>query len=75
MITVITLILWLAASPLPQMPAAPPTAFVTHTYEARIRLDGKISTTRIQASDAWQAKKLVQAQFPTATALSVKRLD
>jgi len=46
------------------VPASPPTALVTHTYEARIRLNGKVST-----------KKLVQAQFPTATVLSVKKVD
>jgi len=48
---------------------------VNHTYEARIRLNGKVSTTRIQASDAGQAKKLVQSQFPSATVLSVKKVD
>jgi hypothetical protein len=48
---------------------------MTHTYEARIRLNGKVSTTQIQASDAGQAKKLVQSQFPNATVLSVKKVD
>ena len=48
---------------------------VNHTYEARIRLNGKVSTTRIQASDAGQAKKLAQSQFPNATVLSVKKVD
>jgi hypothetical protein len=48
---------------------------VTHTYEARIRLNGKVSTTQVQASDAGQAKKLVQQQFPGATVLSVKKVD
>jgi hypothetical protein len=39
-------------------------------------LDGRVSTTRVQASDAGQAKKLVQAQFgPNVTVLSVKRVD
>ena len=47
---------------------------MTHTYEARIRLNGKVSTTQIQASDAGQAKKLVQSQFPNATVLSVKKV-
>lgn len=48
----------------------------THTYQARIRLNGKVSTTQVQASDAGQAKKLVQAQYgPTVTVLSVKRID
>lgn len=46
-----------------------------HTYEARIRLDGKVSTTRVQASDAGHARKLVQSQFPNATVLSVKKVD
>jgi len=40
-----------------------------------IRLNGKVSTTRVQASDAGQAKKLVQSQFPNATVLSVKKVD
>jgi len=49
---------------------------VNHTYEARIRLNGKVSTTQIKASDAGQAKKLVQAQFgPSVTVLSVKKVD
>jgi len=49
---------------------------VNHTYEARIRLNGKVSTTQVQASDAGHAKKLVQAQFgPSVTVLSVKRVD
>jgi phage baseplate assembly protein W len=53
-----------------------PTVMAAHTYEARIRLDGRVSTTRVQASDAGQAKKLVQAQFgPNVTVLSVKRVD
>ena len=56
-------------------PAVPSTALVTHTYEARIRLAGKVSTTQVQASDAGHAKKLVQAQFPPATVLSVKKID
>jgi hypothetical protein len=50
-------------------------ALKTHTYEARIRLNGKVSTTQVQASDAGQAKKLVQSQFPNATVLSVKKVD
>lgn len=53
----------------------PASVLVAQTYEARIRLKGKVSTTRVQASDAGQAKKLVQTQFPTATVLSVKRVD
>lgn len=48
---------------------------VLHTYEARIRVDGRVTTTQIKASDAGQAKKLVQQQFPKATVLSVKKLD
>lgn len=53
----------------------PGVVAVNRTYEARIRLNGKVSTTRIQASDAGQAKKLVQSQFPNATVLSVKKVD
>ena len=49
---------------------------INHTYEAKIRLNGKVSTTQVQASDAGQAKKMVQDQFgPSATVLSVKRVD
>lgn len=50
-------------------------ALAAHTYEARIRLGGRVSTTQVRASDAGHAKKLVQAQFPTATVLSVKKID
>ena len=56
--------------------ASPGIVAINHTYAARIRLDGKLSTTTVQASDAAQAKKLVQAQFgPKVTVLSVKRID
>jgi hypothetical protein len=48
---------------------------MTHTYEARLRLNGKVSTAQVQASDAGQAKKLVQSQFPNATVLGVKKVD
>jgi hypothetical protein len=34
-----------------------PTAAVFHSDEVRIRLDGKVSTTEVKASDAGQAKK------------------
>ncbi len=57
-----------------QLPS-PTVVRTTHTYEARIRLNGKVSTTQVQASDAGQAKKLVQSQFPAATVLSVKKVD
>ena len=51
-------------------------AMTLHTYEARIRLNGKVSTTQIQASSANHCKQLVQAQFgPSVTVLSVKRVD
>jgi len=53
----------------------PSVVTVAHTYEARIRLNGKVSTTQVQASDAGQAKKLAQQQFPGATVLSVKKVD
>lgn len=48
---------------------------VLHTYEARIRFDGRVSTTQVKASDASQAKKLIRQQFPKATVLSVKKVD
>jgi len=54
----------------------PGVVAINHTYEARIRLNGKVSTTQVQASDAGHAKKLVQAQFgPSVAVLSVKRVD
>jgi len=54
----------------------PGVVAINHTYEAKIRLNGKVSTTQVQASDAGHAKKLVQAQFgPSVTVLSVKRVD
>jgi hypothetical protein len=49
---------------------------VLHTYEVRFRLDGRVTTTRVQANDAGQAKKLVQAQYgDRVTVLSTKRVD
>jgi hypothetical protein len=54
----------------------PGVVAINHTYEAKIRLNGKVSTTQVQASDAGHAKKLVQSQFgPSVTVLSVKRVD
>jgi flagellar biosynthesis GTPase FlhF len=42
----------------------------------RFRLDGRVTTTRVQANDAGQAKKLVQAQYgDRVTVLSTKRVD
>jgi folate-dependent phosphoribosylglycinamide formyltransferase PurN len=56
--------------------AFPGIIAINHTYEAKVRLNGKVSHTQIQASDAGQAKKLVQAQFgPSVTVLSVKKVD
>ena len=64
----------------PAIPSAfamnPGIVAINHTYEAKIRLNGKVSTTQVQASDAGQAKKLVQAQFGSSvTVLSVKKVD
>ena len=53
----------------------PGETWTLHTYEVRFRLEGKISVTQVQASDAGQARKLVQAQFgPRVTVLSTTRL-
>lgn len=47
-----------------------------HTYEARIRVSGRVSTTTVQARDAGHAKQLVRAQYgDRATVLSVRRID
>jgi hypothetical protein len=49
---------------------------IAHTYEVRIRLDGRVTTVRVEASDAGHAKKLVRAQFgDKVTVLSAKRVD
>lgn len=50
-------------------PTVSTPALAIRTYEARIRLNGRDSTTQVQA------KKLVQAQFPTAPVLSVRKVD
>jgi hypothetical protein len=78
MIPVLILSLVLGVGVVPSAVAAidPAVVAVQHTYEARIRLNGKVSTTQIKASDGGHAKKLVQAQFgPSVTVLSVKRVD
>jgi hypothetical protein len=75
MLSILMVALALTGSPPPVVTPPLPTALVNHTYEARIRLNGKVSTTQIRASDAGQARKLVQSQFPTATVLSVKKVD
>ena len=49
---------------------------MNRTYEATISLNGKISTTQIQAVDSGHAKKLVQAQFgPSVRVLHVKQVN
>jgi hypothetical protein len=76
MLSAAILTLALAVSTPPVLPASQSIALVNHTYEARIRLNGKVSTTQVQASDAGHAKKFVQAQFgPTVAVLSVKKVD
>jgi len=73
---ILSLVLGVGVVPSACAATDPVVVAVQHTYEARIRLNGKVSTTQIKASDAGQAKKLVQAQFgPSVTVLSVKRVD
>jgi hypothetical protein len=66
-----------SVAPRPAWTATPSfMAFANHTYEVKIRFDGKVSTTQVQASDAGHAKKLVQAQYgPKVTVLGVKKID
>jgi len=68
-----------AAAIEPDVPADVTSAevlLVLHTYEVRFRMDGRVSTTRVQANDAGQAKKLVKAQYgDKVTVLSTKRVD
>jgi hypothetical protein len=78
MIQIVTMLAALAAAPDSSTPitATRVVTTVLHTYEAKIRLNGKVSTTQVKASDAGHAKKLVQAQYgPSVTVLSVKKLD
>lgn len=63
------------SAPTPAATPAPSVVAVLHTYEARIRFEGKLSTTQVKASDGGQAKRLVQQQFPKATVMSIKRID
>ena len=63
------------SAPTPAAAADPSVVAVLHTYEARIRFEGKLSTTQVKASDGGQAKRLVQQQFPKATVMSIKRID
>jgi hypothetical protein len=59
-----------------QTAAAQETAWIQHTYEVRFRLKSIVSTTQVQANDASQAKKLVEAQYGKEIAvLSTKRLQ
>ena len=54
----------------------PDSVAIAHTYEVRIRLDGRVSTVRVQANDGGHAKKLVKAQYgEKVTVLSAKRVD
>jgi len=49
---------------------------ILHTYEVKFRLKGRISVTEVQASDAGQAKKLVETQYgKEITVLSTKRVQ
>ena len=67
----------LVTTVIPVSAASPESSLVAvlHTYEARIRFEGKLSTAQVKASDAGHAKRLVQQQFPKATVLSIKRID
>jgi hypothetical protein len=72
---ILSVVIGLGLAPVPAVATDPALVAVQHTYEVRIRFQGKVSTTQVKASDAGQAKKLVQQQFPQATVLSVKRVD
>jgi hypothetical protein len=78
MVQIVMLLVALAATADASAPitARRVVAHALHTYEVRIRLDGKVSTTQVRASDAGHAKKLVQAQYgPSVTVLSVKKVN
>lgn len=78
MVQIVMMLAALAAAPVSSFTTTAPcvVAAALHTYEAKIRLNGKVSTTQVKASDAGHAKKLVQAQYgPSVTVLSVKKVD
>ena len=59
----------------PHMVDAQEVSWIQHTYEGKFRLKSIVSTTQVQANDASQAKKLVEAQYgKQVTVLSTKRL-
>lgn len=59
----------------PQLADAQETSWIQHTYEVKFRLKSIVSTTQVQANDASQAKKLVEAQYgKEVKVLSTKRL-
>jgi hypothetical protein len=72
----VLLAVMLAGGLVPGLPFGGATAVAASpTYEVKFRVKGIVSTTTVQARDAGQAKKLVQAQYGgEATVLSVKRL-
>ena len=75
LIAILSVVLGVGSVPSGVTTTDPGVIAVQHTYEARIRFEGKVSTTQVRASDGGHAKRLVQQQFPKATVLSVKRVD
>lgn len=83
MVTQIFLSLFVLANMLGEVATVPCAAAlprdvvaIAHTYEVRIRLDGRVSTVRVQANDGGHAKKLVKAEYgEKVTVLSAKRVD
>lgn len=58
-----------------QLVDAQEMSWIQHTYEVKFRLKSIVSTTQVQANDAAQAKKLVEAQYgKEVKVLSTKRL-
>ncbi len=76
---ILTLVLAVAfaavVTPTPAATPDPSVVAVLHTYEARLRFEGKLSVTQVRASDGGHPKRLVQQQFPKATILSIKKVD
>jgi len=59
----------------PHLVDAQEMSWIQHTYEVKFRLKSIVSTTQVQANDAAQAKKLVEAQYgKEVKVLSTKRL-
>jgi len=52
---ILSCVVGLGTAPAHCAASVPAVVAILHTYEARIRFEGKVSTTQVKASDAGQA--------------------